>query len=97
MPRARRRASARTVRVDVAVTNPPGLFNEGHFREIDSVMNYLEDARRRTERAIAALEKDGAEPHLVEALERTLDDLSDTARRLRQGTFFAVPDAQLTL
>jgi hypothetical protein len=77
--------------------NPPGLFNEQHFREIESVMNYVEDARRRTERAIAALEKDDAEPYLVTALERTLEDLSHTGKTLRQGTYFAVPDAQLSL
>ena len=74
-----------------------GMFNEGHMLEVSSVMLYLEDARRRTERAIVSLRQDGAEPHLVEALERTSEELSLTAKKLRQGTFFAVPDAQLTL
>ncbi len=72
------------------------LNDEAHFLEIHSVMLYIEEARRRTERAIAALRKEDAEEHLIEALEQTLQDLSDTARRLRQGTFFAVPKAQLS-
>lgn len=70
--------------------------DEAHFLEIDAVMLYLEEARRRTERAIATLRETGAEEHLIEALERTLEDLSEDARRLRQGTFFAVPKAQLS-
>jgi hypothetical protein len=70
--------------------------NEDHFLEIDAVMLYLEHARARTERAAAALRKDAADEHLVEALERTQNELSELARELRQGTFFAVPSAQLT-
>jgi hypothetical protein len=97
MAKARRSSSGRTAKVAPDEMNPPGLFNEQHFREIESVMNYVEDARRRTERAIAALERDDAEPHLVEALERTLDELSYTGKKLRQGTYFAVPDAQMSL
>ena len=60
-------------------------------------MLYIEEARARAERAAEALRREGAEPHLVEALERTRDELSDVARRLRQGTFFAVPKEQLSL
>lgn len=71
--------------------------NEEHFLEIHSVMLYIEDARRRTERAIIALREDGAEPHLIDALERTMGELSAASKKLRQGTFFAVPDAQLSL
>lgn len=70
--------------------------DEAQFLEIDAVMLYVEEARRRTERAIAALRKGGAEEHLIEALERTERELSDMARTLRQGTFFAVPSPQLS-
>ena len=70
--------------------------DEAQFLEIHSVMLYLEDARRRTERAIEALRKDGAEEHLIEALERTQEELSEMARKLRHGTFFAIPKAQLS-
>jgi hypothetical protein len=70
--------------------------DEADFLEIHEVMLYVEEARRRTERAIAALRENGAEEHLVEALERSEQELRDVARRLRQGTFFAVPKAQLS-
>lgn len=71
--------------------------DETHYLEIDGVMLYLEEARRRAERASAALRGDGAEEHLVDALERVQEELSEMSRRLRQDTFFAVPDPQLSL
>ena len=70
--------------------------DEADFLEIHSVMLYVEEARRRTERAIETLRESGAEEHLIEALQRTEEELRDVARRLRQGTFFAVPKAQLS-
>lgn len=71
--------------------------DEQHFAEIDVAMLYIEEARVRTERAAATLRASGADEHLVEALEKTQCELSDVARRLRQGTLFAVPKEQLTL
>ena len=71
--------------------------DEKHFEEIDVAMLYIEEARRRAEVAAAALRRDGAEPHLIEALEASERELSDVARRLRQGTFFAVPKEQLRI
>jgi len=70
--------------------------DEAEFLEIHDVMLYLEEARRRTERAIATLRESGGEEHLIEALQRSEEDLREVARRLRQGTFFAVPQAQLS-
>jgi HEAT repeat protein len=72
------------------------MTDEANYLEIHSVMLYLEDARRRAERAIATLREEEAEEHLIEALERTEEELSEVARKLRQGTFFAVPKAQLS-
>jgi septation ring formation regulator EzrA len=57
----------------------------------------IEEARERCERTTKALRSDHADAHLVEALERSTTELSDVARRLRQGTFFAVPKEQLEL
>jgi hypothetical protein len=71
--------------------------NESHFREIDVAMMYVEEARARAERAAKELRRDGAEPHLVEALEDAREQLSATQKRLIQRTFFAVPSAQATL
>jgi hypothetical protein len=71
--------------------------DEQYFEQIDHAMLYIEQARERTERAVAEMRKLGAEEHLIEAMERAQEELSDVARRLRQGTFFAVPKEQLTL
>jgi hypothetical protein len=68
--------------------------DETHFAEIDATMLYIEDARARTERAVAALRRGGGDQHLIDALENTQNQLSDVARQLRQGTLFAVPSAQ---
>ena len=75
----------------------PQQRDEKHYGEIDVVLLHLENARRRAEKSAAELREGGAEDFLVEALEQVQDDLSEAAKRLRQGTFFAVPKAQLTL
>lgn len=71
--------------------------DEQHFAEIDVAMLYIEEARARAERAVDALRKSGADDHLIEALLKAEGELSDVARRLRQGTLFAVPKEQLSL
>lgn len=65
--------------------------NEAHFNEIERVLLYISEARDRAERARVALLKDGAENHLVEALEATEKTLRAEHRRLMQMTFYAVP------
>ena len=71
--------------------------DEKHFAEIEVAMLYIEEARERAERAAKTLRAEGADSHLIEALERSTTELSDVARRLRQGTYFAVPKEQLNL
>ncbi len=71
--------------------------DEKNYGEVDVVLLYIEEARRRTEAACSALRAGGAEDFLVEAMERAREQLSDTAKLLTQGTFFAVPKQQLTL
>ncbi len=71
--------------------------DEHHYAEIDATLLYIEEARGRAERAIVELRRNGADSHLIEALESTMERLSDTARGLRQGTYFAVPSAQSSL
>lgn len=68
--------------------------DEANFEEIEAAMLYIEEARARTERAAANLRAAGADPHLIEALEQSQQQLSDTGRSLLQGTLFAVPSAQ---
>lgn len=71
--------------------------DEASFEQIAIVELSLEKSRARAERAAKALRELDADPHLVEAVERTQDELSVAARRLRQGTYFAVPDAQASI
>jgi septation ring formation regulator EzrA len=78
-------------------TRRAAAVDEAHFEQIDVAMMYVEEARARAERAAEALRRDGAEPHLVEALEQAQAELSEVGRRLRQGTLFAVPKEQLSL
>jgi hypothetical protein len=80
----------------LAEMNPQAL-DEQQYGEVDVVLLYLENARKRAERAAADLRASGAEDFLVEALEQVQEDLSEAAKKLRQGTFFAVPSSQLTL
>jgi hypothetical protein len=68
--------------------------SEQAFEQIALVELSLEKTRARTERAAATLRKLEADEHLVDALERVQEELSDAARRLRQRTYFAVPDRQ---
>jgi len=71
--------------------------NEAHFAEVEKTLLYVSDARQRAERAAKALAKDGADDHLVEALEEAEQELAAIHRRLMQSTYFAVPAEQLSL
>jgi hypothetical protein len=71
--------------------------DEDSFEQIAIVELALEKSRARTDRAAEALRELDADPHLIEAVERARDELSASARRLRQGTYFAVPDAQTSI
>lgn len=86
-----------TASTTVARPGRPVQVDETHFAEIDAAMLYIEEARARAERAAKTLRGEGADTHLVEALEEAQEQLSDVARSLRQGTLFAVPDAQIRL
>jgi len=44
--------------------------NEAHFAEIEKTPLYINEALRRAERAAKLIAKDGADPRLVDALER---------------------------
>ncbi len=70
------------------------VLDQTSFKQIESTMHYVEEARARAERAVKELRQIGAEPHLIEATEQAQEELSELARRYRQGTFFAVPRNQ---
>jgi len=65
--------------------------NEAHFGEVEKVLLYISEARERAARAHAALAKDGADQHLVDALRLSEETLHREHRRLMQSTFYAVP------
>lgn len=71
--------------------------DEAVFEQVAIVELSLEKSRARAERAAKALRELDADRHLVEAVERAQEELSAAARRLRQGTYFAVPDAQVDI
>ena len=71
--------------------------NESHFAEIEKTLLYISEARERADRAADKLRRDGADEHLVEALEKAERELEDIGRVLMQGTYFGVPKHQLTL
>lgn len=73
------------------------IVNEAHFAEIEKVLLYVSEARERAERAAAAIDRDGADAHLVQALRQAERELEELGRTLMQRTYFAVPDSQLTL
>lgn len=71
--------------------------NEAHFSEIEKTLLYISEARIRAERAAKLIAKDGADEHLVEALEEADRELLALHRKLMQSTYFAVPEDQLTI
>jgi len=73
------------------------VWNETHYGEVEKVLLYISEARERAERARIALAEDGAERHLVAALEESEERLRQEHRRLLQATFYAVPDKSLKL
>jgi hypothetical protein len=71
--------------------------NEAYFAEIEKVLLSVSEARERAETAAGAIERDGAETHLVEALRQAERELEELGRKLMQRTYFAVPDSELTV
>ncbi len=70
---------------------------ERQSSEVEKVLLHLSDARTRARRAAELVEKDGAEPHIVEALQDAERQLADLHRTLAQNTYYAVVDASLRL
>jgi len=71
--------------------------NEEHFKEIEKVLLYVSEARRKAEAVADGLERDSAEAHLVAALREAETELAGLHRKLMQGTYWAVPKQQLSL
>lgn len=72
----------------------PVTRGEQSYEQVANVEFALEKSRARAKRAAENLRELGADPHLIEALEHTQEELSAAARSLRQRTYFAVADSQ---
>ena len=64
--------------------------------EVERVLFLMSEARRRAERTAQDLARDGAEPHLVEAVEQAERELEATIDAFFKGTYFHVPKDQLS-
>jgi len=78
---------------------PPKLeeVNEQHMAEVERVLFEMSGARKRAEKVARTLANDGAEQHLVEALERAECELDATIDAFFKSTYFHVPKDQLAL
>lgn len=85
--------------VTLPSVEPPRLdgVNEVHMVEVERVMFVMSEARRCAERTARQLQRDGAAPHLVEAVELAEKELDSTIDAFFKGTYFHVPKDQLTL
>jgi len=63
---------------------------ERQSSEVEKVLLHVSEARTRARRAAEFVEKDGAEPHIGEALRTAEQQLADLHRKLSQGTYYAV-------
>jgi hypothetical protein len=70
---------------------------EAQSSEVEKVLLFVSDARSRARRAAERVRTDGADDHIVQALEATERELGDLHRRLAQGTYYAIPDTTLDL
>jgi hypothetical protein len=71
--------------------------NEEHSSEVERVLLHVGHASDRAKRAVVQVVKDGADPHVVKALEDTAEELSQVYRRLAQATYYAIPSDDLKL
>lgn len=70
---------------------------ERQSSEVEKVLLHISEARTRAWRAAELVEKNGAERHIVEALQAAEQQLADLHRKLAQGTYYAVVDSSLRL
>lgn len=65
---------------------------ERQSREVERVLLHISDARTRAGTATDALVRDGAPPHIVEALRDAEIQLGELHRNLMQATYYVIVD-----
>lgn len=71
--------------------------DEAIFSEVEKALLSVSHSRRKLQKAAKQALSLGAEPHVVEALERTDRELEAAYKRLFQETYFAAPEPQAKL
>jgi hypothetical protein len=66
---------------------------EAHSSEVERILLFVSDAQERARRGAERIAKEGAEPHIVDALRQAQSELGDLHRRLMQETYYATPSA----
>jgi hypothetical protein len=66
---------------------------EEHSKEVERVLLFVSDAQERARSAADQLRRDGADDHIVEAIEAAQEDLAALHRRLMHSTYYAAPNA----
>lgn len=74
-----------------------GSVDEEHMAQVELVLFELSGARKRAAKVAQSLAKDGAETHLVEAVEQAEHDLEAVIDGFFKSTYFHVPKDQLAL
>lgn len=95
--RSHRAGKALSAGACVRIVPYGAAMTERQSSEVEKVLLHLSDARTRARRAAELVEKDGAKPHVVEALRATERELANLHRALSQGTYYAVTDSSLQL
>lgn len=70
---------------------------EKQYQEVERVLLHISDARTRAGTAAKAVDKDGADAHIVAALWDAEQQLGALHRQLSQATYYAIPEAQAHL
>lgn len=66
---------------------------EGHFRKVEGAMLHVEDAARRLSEVADELEKEGAQPHLIAALETAASAVRADHSRLMKSIYWRAPSS----
>lgn len=70
---------------------PDQLREEEQFRQVERALLYADDAARKVGEIAAGLKRDGADLHLIAALETAADSIRADHKRLMKSVYFRAP------
>lgn len=68
--------------------------DEEHFRQVERALLYADDAARKIAKIAGDLRKDGADPHLIEALEAGSEAVRGDHREMMKRVYFRAPGVE---